>query len=90
MMGDLDIKSAPVVQKAQQMPPQQAPQMVFQQAKQVNIQNNHVNVDLASQMDPKSRAMIAEVRDQLNLGSDLEVIRLLVSLGYHRAKNLYS
>lgn len=77
----------------QQMAPpthQPAPQVVVQQAKQVNIQNNHMSMDLAGQMDAKSRAMIAEVREQLNLSSDLEVIRLLVSLGYHKAKNLYS
>ncbi len=89
MMGELDGgKPAPAV--FTQPPPQTAPQVVVQQTKQVNIQNNHMPMDLAGQMDAKSRAMIAEVREQLNLSSDLEVIRLLVSLGYHKAKNLYS
>lgn len=93
MMGELDSgkvhhQQPPVQQMAP--PPQQAPHVVVQQAKQVNIQNNHMSMDLAGQMDAKSRAMIAEVREQLNLSSDLEVIRLLVSLGYHKAKSLYS
>lgn len=88
MMGELDSKASAGATYAP--PPQAAPQVVVQQAKQVNIQNNHMSMDLAGQMDAKSRAMIAEVREQLNLSSDLEVIRLLVSLGYHKAKNLYS
>jgi hypothetical protein len=86
MMGELDIKATPVAHA----PSQTAPQVVVQQAKQVNIQNNHMSMDLAGQLDAKSRAVIAEVREQLNLSSDLEVIRLLVSLGYHKAKSLYS
>ncbi|MBS1971467.1 MAG: hypothetical protein JSU04_14250 [Bdellovibrionales bacterium] len=104
MMGELDggkpagaVFAQPLPQAAPQMvqpmhqpPPQAAPQVVVQQAKQVNIQNNHMSMDLAGQMDAKSRSMIAEVREQLNLSSDLEVIRLLVSLGYHKAKSLYS
>lgn len=95
MMGELDSKQ-PVIPMAEPpvatpQPPPVAPQQVLvQQAKQVNIQNNHVSVDLTSQMDAKSKAMIAEVREQLNLSCDLEVIRLLVSLGYHKAKSLYS
>lgn len=102
MMGELDsnkpagaVYAQPMPQAAPQIihhqpPQQQAPQVVVQQNKQVNIQNNHMSMDLAGQMDAKSRAMIAEVREQLNLSSDLEVIRLLVSLGYHKVKSLYS
>lgn len=89
MMGELD-NGKPAGAVFAQPLPQAAPQVVVQQNKQVNIQNNHMSMDLAGQMDAKSRAMIAEVREQLNLSSDLEVIRLLVSLGYHKAKSLYS
>jgi len=78
MMGDLDSRAAP------------APQVVVQQAKQVNIQNNHVSMDMTAQLDAKSKAMLAEVREQLNLSCDLEAVRLLISLGYHKAKTLYS
>jgi len=92
MMGELDnsMPAGATYASAPQMPQQQAPQVVVQQAKQVNIQNNHMSIDITSQMDAKSRAIIAEVREQLNLSCDLEVIRLLVSLGYHKAKTLYS
>jgi uncharacterized protein YeaC (DUF1315 family) len=89
MMGELD-NGKPAGAVFAQPLPQAAPQVVVQQNKQVNIQNNHMAMDLAGQMDAKSRAMIAEVREQLNLSSDLEVIRLLVSLGYHKVKSLYS
>lgn len=103
MMGELDSKSAiqvqaqhtQNVQQQQQMPPPQmqahqtAPQVMVQ-TKQVNIQNNHMSMDLTAQLDAKSKAMISEVREQLNLSCDLEVVRLLISLGYHKAKNLYS
>lgn len=57
---------------------------------QVNIQNNHLSVDLVGQLDAKSRLMVTEVREQLNLSTDLEAVRLLLSLGYHKAKTLYS
>lgn len=55
--------------------------------------SNHANVtnsESIAQLDIRSRAMIAEVREQLNLGSDVEVLRLLISLGYKKARNLYS
>lgn len=93
MMGELDSKQ-PIMpmMEAPMAPPQvaAAQQILVHQAKQVNIQNNHVSVDLTSQMDAKSKVMIAEVREQLNLSCDLEAVRLLVSLGYHKAKCLYS
>lgn len=45
---------------------------------------------VSTQLDSKSQEMIAEVKKHLNLSSDIEVMRLLISLGYHRAKTLYS
>lgn len=47
-------------------------------------------IEIIAQLDVKSRAMVGEVREQLNLGSDVEVLRLLISLGYKKARNLYS
>ena len=43
-----------------------------------------------SQLDTKSQFMVNELREQLNLSSDTEVLRFLISLGYNKAKNLYS
>jgi hypothetical protein len=85
LMGELDQKSAPLM-----APPSPAPQSVIH-TQSVNIQNNHhVAMDLTAQLDAKSKAMVSEVREQLNLSTDLEVVRLLISLGYHKAKTLYS
>lgn len=98
MMGELESRKDFQVQVPTQPlptplptppPAPQAPKMMVQN-QQVNIQNNHVSVDLVSQLDAKSRAMVTEAREQLNLSCDLEVVRLLISLGYHKAKNLYS
>jgi hypothetical protein len=96
MMGELEngkaVHSAPPPPNP--LPnPTLAPQPVFH-AQSVNIQNNHHSVAAPrltnNQLDPKSQAIISEVREHLNLSSDLEVIRLLIALGYNKAKNLYS
>jgi hypothetical protein len=93
MMGELE---SPPVQQQQTPPPQsqqQAPKAVFH-AQSVNIQNNHhvapAPPAMHTQLDPKSQAIVNELREQLNLSTDLEVLRLLISLGYNKAKNLYS
>jgi hypothetical protein len=51
---------------------------------------SQASADVVAQLDGKSRAMVAEVREELNLGSDVEVLRLLISLGYKKARNLYT
>lgn len=101
MMGELEngkaIHSPPPLPQPplQHQPPNPTPtsQPVFH-AQSVNIQNNHHSITTPrlanNQLDPKSQAIISEVRDHLNLSSDLEVIRLLIALGYNKAKNLYS
>ncbi len=81
MMGQLE-STAPVFQAS-------APQTTAP-AKQVSIQNNHISMDLLSPLDDKSKAMVSEIREQLNLSADIEALRLLISLGYKKAKNLYS
>jgi hypothetical protein len=52
--------------------------------------NSSLPPEIIGQLDLKSQAMVAEVREELNLGSDVEVLRLLISLGYKKARNLYS
>jgi len=97
LMGQLDNRSttpAPTPMAAPSPMPTSSPQpqsVIHTQS--VNIQNNHhshVTGDMTAQLDAKSKAIISELREQLNLSSDLEVVRLLISLGYHKAKNLYS
>ncbi|RYZ67543.1 MAG: hypothetical protein EOP09_10865 [Proteobacteria bacterium] len=74
---------------------QHAHQSQQAQAQQVQV---HVHVPQGSsavsgslsQLDSKSQFMVNELREQLNLSSDIEVLRLLISLGYNKAKNLYS
>lgn len=45
-------------------------------------------LDLLEQLDDQSRSMIQEVKDQFNLSSDMEALRMLVKVGYTRSKNL--
>lgn len=40
-------------------------------------------------IDEKSQQMIQEVKNGLNLSSDSEVLRLLIAIGYQKAKDLY-
>lgn len=87
LMGELDNKNATFIVPQHQPPP---PRATATQAAPMPQVNNHVSVDLTGQLDAKSKAMVSEVREQLNLSCDLEVIRLLLSLGYNKAKNLYS
>jgi hypothetical protein len=42
-----------------------------------------------SSLDTKSNELIQDVKKQLNLSSDNEVIRLLLVLGYERAKTIF-
>jgi hypothetical protein len=102
MMGELEGKSptsrmphhaqyvTPTFQPPLPIQPMESVQQPLQpqQPKQVNIQNNQVSMDMLSQLDAKSKAMISEVREQLNLSCDLEALRLLITLGYGKAKTL--
>ncbi len=75
MMGELDSKPAPPSVVMPTVAPTIPP---------------IVQTLVPAQLDPKSQEMVTEVRAQLNLSSDTEVVRLLISLGYHRAKSLYT
>lgn len=48
------------------------------------------NVDLLEQLDPASRSMIHEVKEEFNLSSEIEALRMLIKVGYTRSKNLLS
>lgn len=94
MMGELGptvAEPAPVVRsfhaqaEAAPKPKPQAPP----QAQAAPSATQNVSGSL-SQLDTKSQFMVNELREQLNLSSDIEVLRLLISLGYNKAKNLYS
>lgn len=47
-------------------------------------------VDLLEQLDSCSRSMIHEVKEEFNLSSDIEALRMLIKVGYTRSKNLLS
>ncbi|WP_253715678.1 hypothetical protein [Bdellovibrio bacteriovorus] len=46
--------------------------------------------DLLEQLDSCSRTMIHEVKEEFNLSSDVEALRMLIKVGYTRSKNLLS
>lgn len=47
-------------------------------------------MDFMSLFDSATRAMIHEVKEELNLSSDLEALRMLVKVGHSRCKGLLS
>lgn len=98
MMGDFSTPTAsnaggavpPVIPQAS---PQTSISTETQQTSKVNmqtqtsaqIQTNQVHLDL----DSKSLSMIHEVKEVFNLSSDKEALRMLISIGYAKAKNLF-
>ncbi|UOF00895.1 hypothetical protein [Bdellovibrio reynosensis] len=46
------------------------------------------NSDISELLDPASHEMIQEVKEAFNLSSDLEVLRMLIKIGYTRARGL--
>lgn len=47
-------------------------------------------MDFMGLLDAATRAMIQEVKEELNLSSDLEALRMLVKVGHSRCKGLLS
>jgi len=80
MMGELESTSPPVT-------PTTMPTIIQSPSTSVSP---HQTAPPPTPLDAKSQEMVTEVRTQLNLSSDTEVVRLLISLGYHRAKSLYT
>ncbi|WP_374029249.1 hypothetical protein [Bdellovibrio bacteriovorus] len=46
------------------------------------------NTDILEQLDSCSRGMIQEVKEDFNLSSDLEALRMLIKIGFSRSKSL--
>lgn len=47
------------------------------------------NTDLVEVLDSTTRAMIQEVKVELNLSSEIEALRMLVKIGYNKSKGLF-
>lgn len=74
------------------MPPAPAP-MPVQNQTQVSYTEKTLtattrNHDVLDVLDLSTRDMIQEVKEEFNLSSDLEALRMLVKIGYGRAKGL--
>lgn len=91
MMGELD---RPVVQPPQvQVQVQTQTQPPLQTQTQVSYTEKTLTAttqtrDLVEVLDASTKGMIQEVKEELNLSSDLEALRMLVKIGYGRAKGL--
>lgn len=46
------------------------------------------NPEVSELLDPCSQGMIREVKEEFNLSSDLEALRMLIKIGYSRSKGL--
>ena len=46
------------------------------------------NSGLLQLLDTQSQEMVQEIKEQLNLSSELEALRMLVKLGYNKAQGL--
>lgn len=46
------------------------------------------NPEVSELLDPATREMIHEVKDEFNLSTDLEALRMLIKIGYNRARGL--
>jgi len=52
------------------------------------IENSSNNISSIQGLDSRSFAMIQEVKNQFNLSNETEALRLLISLGYSKAKTI--
>lgn len=46
------------------------------------------NLDISAVLDPKSMEILAEIRTEFNLSSEVEALRMLIKVGYSRSKDL--
>lgn len=82
MMGELD---RPVVQPPLQTQTQTQTQVSYTEK---TLTATTQTRDLVEVLDASTKGMIQEVKEELNLSSDLEALRMLVKIGYGRAKGL--
>lgn len=103
MMGELD-RPTPVPAPIQAPAPAPAPTVVIHQPQhqhqsqpQTQTQVSYTektltattrNHDMMEILDGATRDMIQEVKEEFNLSSELEALRMLVKIGYGRAKGL--
>jgi hypothetical protein len=76
MMGEFESKPEPKVET-----PRQETRQEIKADYRAEAASNR---DPLQMLDPRSRAMIQEVRDSLNLSHDLEALRLLLVLGHKK------
>ena len=71
--------------------PAQLPSAPLTQTQTQTIQTVQTQTATIQQtnLDSKSKDMIQDVKNQLNLSSDSEVLRLLIVLGYEKAKMIF-
>lgn len=77
----------PPVQTVMAMPP--APQTQTQVSyTEKTLTTTSRTPETLDMLDCGSKAMIQEVKDEFNLSSDLEALRMLIKIGYSRSKGL--
>lgn len=80
----------PPVSKASSSMPQQSFEVpVRTRAYQYPVESSLPAQESGLELDANSKAMIQEVKRKLNLSSDPEAIRMMLSIGYERIKSLF-
>ncbi|ASD62544.1 hypothetical protein [Bdellovibrio bacteriovorus] len=77
----------PPVQPVMTMPPAPATQTQVSYTEKTLTTTSRAPETL-DMLDCGSKAMIQEVKDEFNLSSDLEALRMLIKIGYSRSKGL--
>ncbi|MBV2168469.1 MAG: hypothetical protein KUL82_07160 [Bdellovibrio sp.] len=99
IMGELDRPQAtvPPMVTIQAAPSHHQPPPPVQTASPTQTQVSYTektvtamtrNTDVMELLDSCSKGMIHEVKEEFNLSSDLEALRMLIKIGYSRSKNL--
>lgn len=60
------------------------------QATQLTSTISHGSLQLHQQLDDVSLGIIQEVREELNLSSDLEALRVLIKMGHKKTKSIFN
>jgi hypothetical protein len=60
------------------------------QATQMTSTVSHSSMPLMNQLDELSLDIIHEIRAELNLSSDVEALRVLIKMGYKKAKSIFN
>lgn len=92
LMGELD---KPLKMEPQNSQPHQAQQNIqttqtVVQATQMTSTVSHTSLPLLDQLDELSLGIIHEIKVELNLSSDVEALRVLIKMGYRKAKSIFN